>query len=73
VHKQKKLQGLDLGQLDRLTLNLNTTGSLDMDLFSLVVLLYTSQPECVLTLLAWQPFSEHANLVLEIWGYHGSW
>ncbi len=40
MHKQKKLQGLDLGQLDRLTPNLNTTGSLDMDLFSLLVFLY---------------------------------
>lgn len=66
MHKQKKLQGLDLGQLDRLTPNLSTTGSLDIDLFSLVVLLYTSRPESMLTLLAGQPFSEHANLVLEI-------
>jgi hypothetical protein len=45
VHKQKKLQGLDLGQPDRLTPDLNNTGSLDMELFSLVVLLYTSRPE----------------------------
>ncbi len=42
MHKQKKLQRLNLGQLDRLTPNLNTTGSLDVDLFSLVVLLYVS-------------------------------